>query len=101
MSYETTNNSYTSLARIGSGSNPRNALVFTPTESTELGVSVSQEASKKAMTMEVIVPIARSKARSRRTARFTLNGAQARKLYETLNKFYATRADEEEAFKQR
>ena len=101
MSYETTNSSFTSLSRIGTGSNPRNALVFTPTQSTDIGVSVSQEASKKAMTMEVIVPIARSKARSRRTARFTLNGAQARKLYETLSKFYAARADEEEAFKQR
>lgn len=94
MSYETTNPSYESLARIGSGSNPRNALRFTPTGSTEIGVSVEQPASKKAMTMEVIVPISRSKTRSRRTARFMLNGAQARKLYETLSKFYAERDGE-------
>lgn len=94
MSYETTNTSYESLARIGSGSNPRNSLRFTPTSSTEIGVSVEQPASKKAMTMEVIVPITRSKTRSRRTARFTLNGAQARKLYETLSKFYAERDGE-------
>jgi hypothetical protein len=91
MSYETTNSSFTSLARIGSGSNPRNTLRFTPTNSTDIGVSVEQPASKKAMTMEVIVPISRSKVRSRRTARFTLNGVQARKLYETLSKFYAER----------
>lgn len=92
MSYETTNTSYDSLARIGSGSNPRNALVFTPTNSNDIGVSVEQPASKKAMTMEVIVPISRSKkTRSRRTARFTLNGVQARKLYETLSKFYSDR----------
>lgn len=101
MSIETTNTSYTSLSRIGTGTNPRNALVFTPTNSNDIGVAVSQEASKKAMSMEVIVPISRSKTRSRRTARFTLNGTQARKLYETLTKFYAARADEEEAFKQR
>lgn len=95
MSYETTNPSYDSLARIGTGSNPRNALVFTPTRSTDIGVSVEQQASKKAMTMEVIVPISRSKkTRSRRTARFTLNGTQARKLYETLSKFYAERDSE-------
>lgn len=94
MSYETTNTSYESLARIGSGSNPRNSLRFTPTSSTEIGVSVEQPASKKAMTMEVIVPITRSKTRSRRTARFTLNGVQARKLYETLSKFYAERDGE-------
>lgn len=94
MSYETTNTSYDSLARIGTGSNPRNALRFTPTSSTEIGVSVEQPASKKAMTMEVIVPISRSKTRSRRTACFTLNGTQARKLYETLSKFYAERDSE-------
>jgi hypothetical protein len=94
MSYETTNSSFTSLARIGTGSNPRNALRFTPTNSTDIGVSVEQPASKKAMTMEVIVPISRSKTRSRRTAHFTLNGAQARKLYETLSKFYSERDGE-------
>lgn len=94
MSYEKTNTSYDSLARIGSGSNPRNSLRFTPTNSTEIGVSVEQPANKKAMTMEVIVPITRSKTRSRRTARFTLNGSQARKLYETLSKFYAERDTE-------
>jgi hypothetical protein len=91
MSYEISNTSYDSLARIGTGTNPRNTMVFTPTRSTDLGVSVEQPASKKAMTMEVIVPISRSKTRARRTARFTLNGAQARKLYETLSKFYAER----------
>ena len=94
MSYETTNSSFNTLARIGTGSNSRNALRFTPTQSTDIGVSVEQPASKKAMTMEVIVPISRSKTRSRRTARFTLNGAQARKLYETLSKFYAERDGE-------
>jgi len=94
MSYKATNNSFISLARIGTGTNPRNALVFTPTTSTEIGVRVEQPASKKAITMEVIVPIARSKARSRRTAWFTLNGAQARKLYETLSKFYSERDGE-------
>lgn len=91
MSYETTNSAYDTLARIGTGTNPRNSLRFTPTNSTDIGVSVEQPASKKAMTMEVIVPISRSKTRSRRTARFTLNGVQARKLYETLSKFYAER----------
>ena len=92
MSYETTNSAYESLSRIGTGTNPRNSLRFTPTNSTEIGVSVEQPASKKAMSMEVIVPISRSKkTRSRRTARFTLNGAQARKLFETLSKFYAER----------
>jgi len=91
MSYETTNSAYETLARIGTGTNPRNALRFTPTNSTDIGVSVEQPSPKKAMTMEVIVPISRSKARSRRTAHFTLNGVQARKLYETLSKFYAVR----------
>jgi len=91
MSYETSNSSYETLARIGTGTNPKNAVRFTPTNSTDIGVSVEQPSAKKAMTMEVIVPISRSKVRSRRTARFTLNGAQARKLYETLNKFYSER----------
>lgn len=91
MSYETTNSSFDSLARIGSGSNPRNVVVLTPTNSTDIGVSVGQSASKKAMTMEVILPISRSKRDSRRTARFTLNGSQARRLYETLTAFYADR----------
>lgn len=89
MSHKTSNNSYETLARIGTRSNPRNALRFRPTSLTEVGVNVAQPGSKKAVQMEVIVPIRRSRAQSRRVARLTLNGAQARQIYETLSRFYS------------
>lgn len=86
------NTYYTSLARLGTGTNPRNGVRVTTRESAdEIGVSVEQPASKKAIRMEMVVPIRRSGRGSRRAARFTLNGRQARELYETLERFYSQR----------
>jgi hypothetical protein len=91
MSIETTNTSFASLARIGSY-NSKNVVVLTPTSTTDIGVSVEQDGAKKAMSMQVIVPISRSrKTGSRRTAQLTLNGAQARSLYETLSRHFEER----------
>jgi hypothetical protein len=91
MSFETSNKSYTVLARIGSGTNPRNVLDFSDAPTDRIGVAVEQEAVKKAVRMELILPIRRSRKGSRRAARFTLSGKQARELYETLGRFYSDR----------
>jgi hypothetical protein len=89
----TTNNSYTSLARIGTRTNPRNLVTLTTAEADTIGVNVEQAASKKAVRMEMVVPITRSRKGSRRAARLSLSGRQARELYETLDRFYNTRDD--------
>jgi len=90
--HEVSNSSFISLARIGTGKNPKNAVMLTPATANDvIGVSVEQESSKRAVFMELIVPISRSRKGSRRAARFSLNGKQAREVYETLNKFYTTR----------
>jgi hypothetical protein len=91
MSIRTSNTSYTRLAGIGTGTNPRNSLVFDDTPMDSIGVTLSQEAAKKAVSMELVVPIRRSRKGSRRTAKFMLSGRQARELYETLNRFYTER----------
>lgn len=89
--YSYTNNSFATLARIGTGTNPRNAVVLTTAETDTVGVSLEQEASKKAVRMELVVPISRSQRGSRRAARISLSGRQARELYETLSRFYSSR----------
>jgi hypothetical protein len=89
----TTNTNYTSLARIGTRTNPRNLVALRTAESDTIGVNVEQSASKKAVRMEMFVPITRSRKGSRRAARLSLTGRQARELYETLDRFYNTRND--------
>jgi hypothetical protein len=91
MSIRTTNTSYSTLAGIGTGSNPRNTLVFDDTPMDRIGVNLEQEGSKRPVTMELVVPIRRSRKGSRRTAKFVLSGRQAREIYETLDRFYSTR----------
>jgi len=92
MSIETTNTTFASLSRIGTY-NRKNVVVLTPVTTTDIGVSVEQDGVKKAMSMQVIVPISRSrKTGSRRTAQLTLNGTQARTLYETLSRHFEERS---------
>ena len=64
-------------------------------ESRTVGVLIEQSGEKKAMHMELIVPLQRSRRDSRRTARLALNGLQARRLYEVLTKFYSERENQE------
>lgn len=87
----TSNSSYARLAGIGTGTNPRNSIVFDDAPTDMVGVAVAQDGSKKSVQMELVLPIRRSKRGSRRTARFSLSGRQARELYETLNRFYSER----------
>lgn len=94
MSRIYTNTNYTSLSAIGTRNNPRNALVIRTAESDTVGVLLSQSASKKAVQMEMIVPIQRSSRGSRRAAHLSLSGRQARELYEALGRFYSGREDE-------
>ena len=92
MSIETTNTSFASLSRIGTY-NRSNVVVLTPTTTTDIGVSVEQNGTKKAMSMQVSVPISRDRTTgSRRTAQLTLNGTQARRLYETLSRHFEERS---------
>ena len=90
----TTNTHYASLARLGSGSNPRNRVLLQTAESDTIGVNLEQSASKKAVRMEMVVPITRSRKGSRRAAHIELSGRQARDLYETLYRFYSTREND-------
>ena len=91
MSYNYTNSNYASLSAIGTGTNSRNAVIIHTAESDTVGVQLSQSSSKKAVEMEMIVPIRRSSRGSRRAAHVTLSGRQARELYEALDKFYSVR----------
>lgn len=91
MSRNYTNSSYVSLSGIGTGTNSRNSVVVHTAESDTVGVAVSQSASKKAVQMEMLLPIRRSTRGSRRAARLTLSGRQAREIYEALNRFYSSR----------
>ena len=96
--YQATNRFYKSLARIGTrfnSSNHRNRMNIDASDSHMVGVSILQNGEKKAMHMELIVPLVRSRRDSRRTARLSLNGVQARRLYETLSKFYNERTQKE------
>lgn len=87
----TSNTSYARLAGIGTGTNPRNSIVFDDAPTDMVGVTVSQEGAKKPVQMELVLPIRRSKRGSRRTARFYLSGRQAREIYEALDRFYTER----------
>lgn len=92
MTIEVTTPAYETLTRLGS-INPRNSLEFRAVDTGDVGVNVETAGSKKPVSMEIVVPIHRSRKGSRRAARFTLNGTQARKLYETLSKFYDQRSE--------
>lgn len=92
--YEASSASYQSLVRIGTrpnASNHRNRINLDASDARTVGVSIEQRGEKKAMHMEVIIPLSRTRRDSRRTARLELNGAQARRLYETLSRFYLGR----------
>ena len=92
--YETTTTSYQSLVRIGTRPNTsshRNRINIDASNARTVGISIEQRGEKKAMRMEMIVPLSRTRRDSRRTARLELNGAQARRLYETLSRFYSQR----------
>ena len=90
MSRHYNNPSYVSLSGIGTGTNPRNAVVVHTAESDTVGICVSQSAAKKAVRMEMVLPIRRSSRGSRRAAYVTLSGRQAREIYEALSRFYAS-----------
>jgi hypothetical protein len=94
MSRNYTNSNYASLAAIGTRTNPRNAVVIRTAETDTVGVSLSQPASKKAVQMEMVLPISRSTRGSRRAAHLTLSGRQAREIYETLSRFYSGHENE-------
>lgn len=94
MSRNYTNSSYSTLSGIGTRNNPRNAVMVHTAESDTVGISVTQSASKKAVEMEMVLPIRRSSRGSRRTAYVTLSGRQAREIYESLNRFYSNRNQE-------
>ena len=75
------------LSRIGSR-NPANRISPISRDTRRIEVEVTQEGQNKAIDMSVLLPINRSECGSRRVAVLTLNGAQARELYNTLNEFY-------------
>jgi hypothetical protein len=92
--YEASSPSYQSLVRIGTrpnASNHKNRINLNTSDTRSVGVSIEQRGEKKAMRMEVIVPLSRTRHDSRRTARLELNGSQARRLFETLSRFYSER----------
>jgi hypothetical protein len=84
-----TNRSFENLSRLGTF-NGRNRFTVRTAESNEIGVAVTQPGSKKATTLEIVVPAERSYLGSRRAGRLVLNGHQMRELYETLRAAYET-----------
>ena len=96
--YQTENRSFDLLSRIGTrlnSSNHKNRMNLNASEFDTVGVAIEQAGEKKAMKMEVIIPLSRSRRDSRRTAKIELNGIQARRLYETLSRFYRERNEQE------
>jgi hypothetical protein len=81
------NRNFRNLAGIGT-KNGRNRFTVRTATSNEVGVSITQPGSKKATTLEIMYPAARSNVGSRRAGRLVLNGRQARELYETLRAVY-------------
>lgn len=89
MKTRTTNRSFESLSGLGTV-NGHNRFTVRTAELTDIGVAVEQSGSKKATTLEIIVPARRSYRGSRRAGRVVLNGRQARELFETLRVHYET-----------
>lgn len=86
---KTVNSSYRELSHLGHN-NRGNRFNVVTSDVNQIGVAVIQSGSKKATTMRLLVP-GRTLRGSRRAAALSLNGAQARQLFETLSKHYATR----------
>lgn len=97
MKTRTANRSFRSLAGLGTV-NGRNRVTVHPAELTDIGVVIEQSGSKKATTLELVVPTRRSSRGSRRATRVALNGHQARELFETLRAHYESRSEDELSF---
>lgn len=83
----TTSRGFGKLTGIGS-LNTKNRIQPKTTRSHRVEVMIEQEGVNKAASVQVIVPVSRSSKGSRRVARITWNGYQAREVYETLRKFF-------------
>lgn len=75
------------ITRIGT-INPENRIAPKPSRSRRVEVSVSQDRRNTPINVEILVPIQRSDLGSRRIAALSLNGTQARALYDTLARFF-------------
>lgn len=87
----TQNNSYDSLAGLGS-INKRNRLLVKRAKG-QVGVVAETAGAKKATVVELYIPTSRSRKESRRVTKIELDGAQARALFETLSRFYDSRPE--------
>lgn len=81
------NRNFENLSRVGS-INGRNRFTVNTANSNEIGIAVTQSGSKKATTLELVVPVGRSYKGSRRAGHLMLNGRQMRELYESLREVY-------------
>lgn len=86
MRAKTVNSSYRALSHLGHN-NRGNRFNVVSSNVPEIGVAVIQSGAKKATTVRLLVP-GRTLRGSRRAAALTLNGAQAREIYETLQKHF-------------
>lgn len=86
------NRNFLKLAVLGHR-NPMNHTKVHGDNRNELGVDVADHGNRKAVILTFAVPTGRNERDSRTAAKVTLNGRQARKLYNTLTKFYALRAE--------
>lgn len=68
--------------------NPENRVSPRPSRSRRIEVSVTQDRKNTPINVEILLPIQRSELGSRRVVAVSLNGAQARSLYETLTNFF-------------
>ena len=68
--------------------NPENRVSPRPNTSRRVEVSVLQDRKNSPINVEILLPIQRSQCGSRRVVALSLNGAQARSLYETLANFF-------------
>jgi hypothetical protein len=87
MRAKTVNSDYRALSHLGHN-NRGNRFNVVTSNVPEIGVAVIQAGAKKATVGKLLVP-GRTLRGSRRAASITLNGAQLRALYETLDQHFA------------
>jgi hypothetical protein len=68
--------------------NTENRVAPKGNRSKRVEVSVTQDRRNTPINVEILVPITRSECGSRRVAALSLNGSQARALYNTLTEFF-------------
>lgn len=87
MKTKTVNGSYSELASLARSARGGRFKVSTTADSTEIGVAMVTEGNRRASALHLLVPGMTFRG-AKRAAAISLNGIQARQLFEVLSKHY-------------